>query len=101
MIARLWTCRTPLSKADAFEAHLLATGVAEVKKTPGNLGATILRREAGGVAHFVMISYWEDFTAIQAFAGQDLDRAWLHGDDALFDLDPDMFVTHHQVIRRD
>jgi hypothetical protein len=53
----LWTCRTPLGKADAFEKHLLATGVAEVERTPGNLGATVLRRDSGGVAHFVMVSY--------------------------------------------
>lgn len=99
MIARVWTCRTPLETADAFEAHLLATGVAEVEKTPGNAGATVLRRERGGVAHFVMISYWESFEAIRAFAGEDADRAWLHGDDALYRLDPDLFVTHHTVVR--
>jgi heme-degrading monooxygenase HmoA len=99
MIARVWTCRTPLSKADAFEAHLRATGVAEADKTPGSAGVTVLRRDRGGVTHFVMISYWESYDAIRAFAGEDLDRAWLHGDDSLFDLDPDLFVTHHEVVR--
>ena len=98
MIARVWTCRTPKHMADAFEAHLRATGVAEAKRTPGSAGVTVLRRERGGVAHFVMISYWKSYEAIRAFAGEDLDRAWLHGDDSLFDLDPDLFVTHHQVV---
>lgn len=99
MIARVWTCRTPRHTADAFADHLRATGVAEVEKTPGNAGATVLRRDCAGVTHFVMISYWESYEAIRAFAGDGVDRAWLHGDDAAFELDPDLFVTHHEVLR--
>jgi heme-degrading monooxygenase HmoA len=99
MIARVWACRVPAALADGFAAHLQVTGVAETAATPGNLGAEVLRRTEGGTAHFLMISYWDGYASIRAFAGEDIERAWLHPDDTRFELDPDLRVSHYEVVR--
>jgi hypothetical protein len=59
-----------------------------------------MRRSQGGTTQFMMISYWDGYDSIRAFAGDDIERAWLHPDDASFELDPDPRVTHFEVVQQ-
>ena len=67
MIARTWHGAVPVEKADAYYAYLEKTGIADCQKTPGNLGAYVLRRSDGNTVHFLFLSLWDSLDAIRAF----------------------------------
>ena len=98
MIARSWHGAVPVEKADAYHQHLLRTGLADYAATPGNRGVQVLRRVEGELAHFLLITLWESWEAIRAFAGDDVERARYYPgcDDYLIELEPT--VTHWEVL---
>ena len=98
MIARTWHGRVPASKADAYEAFLHRTGLADIAATPGNRGVIVLRRTIDGVTHFVLTSLWDSVEAIQRFAGEDYARARYYDEDDDDLLEREPFVTHDDVI---
>ncbi|HJR67848.1 MAG TPA: hypothetical protein VJ802_15565 [Gemmatimonadaceae bacterium] len=98
MIARTWHGRVPASKADAYEAFLHRTGLADIAATPGNRGVIVLRRTIDGVAHFGLTSLWDSVEAIQRFAGEDYARARYYDEDDDYLLEREPFVTHDDVI---
>jgi heme-degrading monooxygenase HmoA len=97
MIVRSWHGIVPVDKAGAFRLHLLHTGVAEAKATPGNLGTFIYSQTHEGWEHFFMVSYWIDMEAVCAFAGLLPHVAVTYPDDEQFDLISDPIVLHHEV----
>lgn len=64
MIARLWHGRVPTEKADAYLEYLNTSGLPDYRATPGNHGVTVLRRAEGEVTHFLLITHWESWDAI-------------------------------------
>jgi len=96
MLARTWGGRVPSQQAASFHRHLLATGIARAEATEGCLGATLLRREAEGRAHFTLVTFWRDEAAVAAFA-QGTAAIGFPGD-AGFDLEPDTQAVHHAVL---
>jgi heme-degrading monooxygenase HmoA len=97
MIARLWHGAVAPGRADAYMRYLEKTGLPDYRATPGNRGVYVLRREEGGVAHFLLVSLWESWDAIRAFAGDDLDRARYYPEDAEFLLELEPMVIHYEV----
>lgn len=97
MIARMWHGRTPLDKAEAYATFLDNRAMPDYRSTPGNLGAQVLRRDEGGVAHFLTLSYWEDEDAIRAFAGANLLKAKYYSEDEGFLLEFEPEVVHYEV----
>jgi heme-degrading monooxygenase HmoA len=97
VIARLCHGAVPAAKGDAYAAYLGRTGVSECRGTPGNRGVEVLRRTAGGEAHFLFISFWDSMDAIRTFAGDDVERARYYPEDRdyLVELEPN--VTHYEV----
>lgn len=98
MIARTWHGRVLATKADAYEALLHRTGLADIAATPGNRGLIVLRRTMDGVTHFVLTSLWVSVEAIQRFAGEDYARARYYDEDDDYLLEREPFVTHYEVI---
>lgn len=98
MIARTWHGRVPASKADAYEAFLHRTGLADIAATPGNRGLIVLRRTMDGVTQFVLTSLWDSVEAIQRFAGEEYARARYYDEDDDYLLEREPFVTHYDVI---
>jgi heme-degrading monooxygenase HmoA len=70
----------------------------EYAAVPGNQGVWVLRRVSGGEAEFTLISLWESWDAIKAFAGPDYERAVYYPEDKrlLRQLDPE--VEHYEVL---
>ena len=97
MIARLWHGRTSRERADAYERFLHERAMPDYRGTPGNLGAQVLRRDDGEVAHFVTVSYWEDEDAIRAFAGDELLKAKYYPEDQDFLIEFEPLVVHYEV----
>ncbi len=66
--------------------------------TPGCLGVHLLRRDEGAWACFFLLSYWDSLESIRVYAGDDLERAVLYPDDEVYELVPNTYVTHYQVL---
>jgi heme-degrading monooxygenase HmoA len=98
MIGRTWHGRVPAAKADAYHAYLFRTGVPDYEATPGNRGVHVLRRIEGDVAHFLLLSLWDSYDAIRAFAGEEIERARYYPEDAEYLLELEPTVTHYEVL---
>ncbi len=98
MIARLWHGRVPTEKADAYLEYLNTSGLPDYRATPGNHGVTVLRRAEGEVTHFLLITHWESWDAIAAFAGAPVDRARYYPEDDDFLLEREPTVVHYDVV---
>lgn len=98
MIARTWHGMVRAADGDAYHAYLLKTGLSDYRTTPGNQGLHVLRRIEGDVAHFLLITLWESWEAIRAFAGNDVERARYYPEDDRWLLEKEPFVTHYEVL---
>lgn len=98
MIARTWHGTVPAAVADAYHRYLLATGVPDYRATPGNRGVYVLRRVEGVVAHFLLLTLWDSWESIRAFAGDDVERARYYPEDEAFLLELEPTVTHYEVL---
>jgi heme-degrading monooxygenase HmoA len=98
VIARLWNGTVPTDRADAYLEYLNRTGVPDYRATEGNRGVQVLRRAEGGRTHFLLVSLWESWDAIRAFAGDDPERARYYPEDVEFLLELEPRVTHYEVV---
>ena len=98
MIARSWHGRVPSSKAEAYYAYLLRTGLSDYRTTPGNRDVYVFRRNEGAITHYLLTTLWESYDAIRAFAGSDYERARYYPEDDDYLLDREPFVTHYDVL---
>jgi len=98
MIARIWHGRTRASDGDAYREYVTASGVRELQQTPGNRGVYLLRKVNAKEAEFLVISLWDSFDAIRAFAGEDLEKARYFDQDRKFLLEFEPNVAHYEVL---
>lgn len=98
MIARRWHGRVPAAKAEEYLKYVTETGIADYRRTPGNLGAWILRRREGDVVHVETFTLWESEDAILEFAGDDLAKARYYPKDADFLLEFEPEVVHFEAV---
>lgn len=101
MIARIWRGVTPADKADDYLAYLEATGLHDYRAIPGNRGVRVLRRIDGEHAEFLLISLWDDYAAIRAFAGDDIERAVYYPEDDVYLLHKEPTVSPYEVVFED
>ena len=97
MIARIWRGVTPAEKAEQYLAYLLETGLKDYRAVPGNQGVQVLHRTSEDKTEFLLLSLWESYEAIRAFAGNDLERAVYYPKDHEFLLELEPTVTHYKV----
>ncbi len=97
MIVRTWHGCVPLKHAEGFAEHLDKTGVDHSKSVPGNRGVFVRRETQGDWEHFFLATYWEDLSAVKAFAGEDYHVAVTYPDDEQFELLSDPYVFQHTV----
>jgi heme-degrading monooxygenase HmoA len=98
MIARIWRGLTRESDKDSYFEYLQRTGLKEYASIPGNQGVWVLRRVSGSQAEFTLVSLWESWDAIKAFAGADYEKAVYYPEDERFLLHRDPHVTHYEVL---
>ena len=99
VIARVWRGWTAREDADAYVEYLGETGMRESQALPGNLGAMILRRDDGARTEFQTVILWDDLDSIQAFAGDQLERAVFFPEDDRFLVARDEHVVHYEVAK--
>ena len=98
MFAREWRARCPLQNTEGFLKYLYQTGIKDTSTTSGFRGAQILIREFNGGNEIILISHWNSLDSIKAFAGDDIALARLYPEDYQYELEPDNFVTHYEVL---
>ena len=76
---------------------MLRVALTEYRATPGNRGAWCLRRDDGSVAHFEMLTFWDNEAAIARFAGADIEVAKYYDFDAEYLLEKEPGVLHFEV----
>jgi heme-degrading monooxygenase HmoA len=98
MIARIWRGVTRLADKDIYYDYLLKTGVLEYKETKGNRGVRVLRRVYDEEVEFLIITLWDSWDAIKAFAGEEYEKAVYYPEDKKFLLQLDPHVLHYEVL---
>ena len=98
MIARQWHGRVRAQDADAYYRYLLDTGLGDYRGSAGNRGVYVLRRRDGDVVHYDLITLWDSWESIRAFAGPDVTVARYYPEDPRFLLELEPTVTHYEVL---
>ena len=94
----MWRGWVLSERAGAYVAYIADTGIAEYRRTPGNLGAQMLTRDAGdGRTEVLTLSWWDSLHSIQAFAGPDITNAVFYPEDDAYLIARDLTVTHYEV----
>jgi heme-degrading monooxygenase HmoA len=97
MITRIWHGATPVAVADEYLRRMQAVAIPDYRSTPGNKGAYALQRIDDGVAHFLMLTFWESEDAIRAFAGNDISKAKYYDFDHKFLLELESSCFHYET----
>jgi heme-degrading monooxygenase HmoA len=98
MIARIWRGITREADKDTYFEYLQKTGLKEYASIPGNRGVWVLRRVHDGKSEFTLISLWDSWDAIKAFAGTEYENAVYYPEDKKFLLELEPCVTHYEVM---
>jgi heme-degrading monooxygenase HmoA len=98
MIARQWHGRVRAADADAYYRYLLDTGLGDYRRAAGNRGVYVLRRREDDVVHYDLITLWDSWDSIRAFAGDDVTVARYYPEDQRFLLELEPTVTHYEVL---
>jgi heme-degrading monooxygenase HmoA len=98
MIARIWRGTVREADKDTYYEYLKKTGLHEYAATAGNRGVYTLRRVSNGQCEFLLLTLWESWDAIQAFAGPDYEQAVYYPEDDKFLLDRGPHVLHYELL---
>jgi hypothetical protein len=101
MIARIWHGAVPVAKSDTYLDRMRNVALPDYKSTAGNRGAYVLHRVEGDVAHFDMLTFWEDINAVKRFAGDDYKIAKYYDFDRSFLIELEPYVRHYTVFSED
>ena len=84
-ILREWRAEIRRATSAAYVEYVRTTGIAEYRRTPGNLGAVVAVRDLDAErSEIVTLSWWTSLDAIRAFAGEPPDRARYFPDDSQY-----------------
>lgn len=97
MIARIWHGIVPEAKADAYYVYMDKTGFTNYRKTPGFIDLKVLRNTHDGLTHYLILTFWESFEAIERFTGKDYTKAQYYPEDKEFLIEFEEFVNHYEV----
>lgn len=97
MIARIWHGKVYLENGNSFFEYIKQTGLPGLRKTKGNLGVQILRRDDVETSHFIIISFWDSLKSIRRFSGPDISKARLYTEDRQFLLEIE-HPLHYEVL---
>jgi len=95
MITRVWHGRTKTTDAVAYLTYVKETGIRGYTLTKGNLGSQIWQQQEGDITHIVVVSWWDGYESIKAFAGEDIAIARYYDEDKRYLLEFEPHVQHY------
>jgi len=99
MISRQWRGLAKFSHADRYVEHLREETFSQLKKIPGFVSASILRRAVPNGIEFLIVTTWESIDAIQSFAGPDVEAAVVPPKVQEMMVEYDSRVRHYQILQ--
>ena len=98
MIARMWRGWVRTEQVQSYVAYIARTGLREYASTAGNLGCQMWTRDLGdGRSEVVTVSWWESRSAVEGFAGKNIDTAVFYPEDDDYLIDRETTVSHFDV----
>jgi hypothetical protein len=97
VISRQWRGVAKAAQADAYVEHLREETFPAIRRLPGFVRASILRRPVPEGVEFVVITEWASLDSIRAFAGDDVEVAVVPPKVREMMLDYDRTVRHYEV----
>ena len=101
MIARLWSARTTTTLSTGYLEHFWQSVVPELRKIDGYLSASVLVRPHRDWVEILVVTIWQSFEAIDAFAGPNRESAVVASAAAALLTDYDRIVRHYEVAQMD
>ena len=101
MISRLWSARTTQAQSHAYLQHFSAAVLPALRKFEGYVSSTVLTRPKDGAIEILVVTVWQSFSAIDAFAGPDREAAVVAPAAAALLTDYDRRVRHFEVALTD
>jgi heme-degrading monooxygenase HmoA len=98
MISRHWKGIVKRGCADGYIAHLERETFPSLRRLPGFVEASILRRETDEGSEFQVVTVWQSLDAIRAFAGHDLSAAVVPEAAQRLLASYDRFVVHYEIV---
>ncbi len=100
MIARIFHRRTKAEDYEEYSNLMKSIAIPDYKNTKGFVDLTFLRRMENDIAHFTLITFWENLEVIKKFAGEVFEKAKYYVEDEKFLLEFEEKVIHNEVIAR-
>jgi heme-degrading monooxygenase HmoA len=97
MIARKWHGAVPAARSEEYLNRMRKVALPDYRSIPGNRGAFCLSRTEGEIAHFEMLTFWDDVDAIKRFAGADYELAKYYDFDRSFLIELEPKVLHYAL----
>jgi len=97
MISRHWRGIARHGQADSYASHLRRETFPGLAAISGFVRASILRREVEEGTEFQIVTVWESWEAIRAFAGADPEEAVVPAVVQAMMLHYDRRVVHYEV----
>ncbi len=97
MIARIWHGKTSAKDYEAYTKFMQERAIPDYRNTIGFIKLSFLRMIEGDIAHFKLITYWENMEVIKNFAGDDFTKAKYYPEDESFLLEFEDRVQHYEV----
>ena len=97
MIARIWNGRTKAADLETYTKLMNEIAIPDYKKTPGFIKLSFLSALKNDIAHFKLITYWENLEVIKNFAGADYEIAKYYPVDEQYLLEFEEKVSHFEV----
>ncbi|NUQ91006.1 MAG: antibiotic biosynthesis monooxygenase [Glycomyces artemisiae] len=100
MILRTWSARATAEGADAYRRYFEGVLLAELRRQPGFQGAHLVAGGADGDPdrELMVLTFWESFEAIRAFAGEQFDAAVVEPEAQAVLTGFDRTVVHREVL---
>jgi len=97
MIARIWRGRATSQNAEIYAEHATKRVFPGLQKIAGHRGAYLMRQETAGQVEFLVMTLWDSWEAVHAFAGASPEVAVVEPDARAVLTEFDEFVSHYVV----
>lgn len=97
MITRFWHGRTKSTDTEIYREYVMNTGIFDLTSTNGNLGAQIWQQTEKAITHIWVVSWWDNYESIKAFAGDDIEIARYYEEDKKYLLELEPTVQHYNA----
>ena len=101
MIARLWSARTTQAHSQTYLQHFSDAVLPMLRNCEGYVSSTVLTRPANAAIEILVITVWQSFAAVDAFAGLDREAAVVAPEVAALLTDYDRRVRHFEIVSTD